>query len=154
MEGRFQGALADTVSDGIRGILGIRRVFQSGVSSTRDATFALRSLARPRPAPGTPWGELWESLAELWDTSGSPCGHVGRKSGLFRENEAPAGMLVGNPDFSGEKKPAGMLTGNPDFFGATKAPAGMLAGNLDFLGWESGLGTTLTGREPAIFTKF
>ncbi len=60
-------------------------------------------------------------------------------------------MLPGNPDFSGEiKAPAGMLPGNPDFFGEEKTLRACWQEIQTFLGGESGLGTTLTGREPAI----
>ena len=60
-----------------------------------------------------------------------------RKSGLFDEKKAPAGMHKGNQGKSGlfeeKKAPVGMYKGIPDFFRKKKAPAGMYKGSPDFL---------------------
>ena len=50
---------------------GSASVCKSKVLPTRNTTFTLLGLAGPWPAPGTPWGELWESggaQGQLWDT--------------------------------------------------------------------------------------
>ena len=81
-------------------------------------------------------------------------------------NEAPAGTLAGNPDFSGRKKaPAGMLLGSPDFGGKMKPLWACWREIQTFLDGKSSLGATLTdvflavghkilelwGWEPTIF---
>ena len=55
---------------------------------------------------------------------------------LGGRNEAPAGILAGNPDFLGEKKLLRACWQEiRTFFGDKKAPAGMAPGNPDFSWW-------------------
>ena len=65
-------------------------------------TLLLPSEALPDPGqlqapPGESFGRVWRSSGTAL---GAPAGTLVGNPDFFRKNEAPAGMLAGNPDFS------------------------------------------------------